>query len=134
MSVSKEKEEEISRFMEKLGIKEDDLIEKFILGSGRGGQNLQKTSSCVYLKHIPTGLEVKCQKDRSRALNRLFARRLLCEKYQEIILEEKSKKQQANEKIRRQKRTRSRKQKAKMLDDKKQHAEKKSLRSRPEEN
>jgi len=134
MSVSKEKEEEISRFMEKLGIKEDDLVEKFILGSGRGGQNLQKTSSCVYLKHIPTGLEVKCQKDRSRALNRLFARRLLCEKYQEIILEEKSKKQQANEKIRRQKRTRSRKQKAKMLDDKKQHAEKKSLRSRPDEN
>ena len=134
MSVSKEKEEEISRFMEKLGIKEDDLIEKFILGSGRGGQNLQKTSSCVYLKHIPTGLEVKCQKDRSRALNRLFARRLLCEKYQEIILEEKSKKQQTNEKIRRQKRTRSRKQKAKMLDDKKQHAKKKSLRSRPEEN
>jgi protein subunit release factor B len=134
MSVSKGKEEEISRFMEKLGIKEDDLIEKFILGSGRGGQNLQKTSSCVYLKHIPTGIEVKCQKDRSRALNRLFARRLLCEKYQEIVLEEKSKKQQANEKIRRQKRTRSRKQKAKMLDDKKQHAEKKSLRSRPEEN
>ncbi|MCX6990797.1 MAG: peptide chain release factor-like protein [Chlamydiae bacterium] len=134
MSVSKEKEEEISRFMEKLGIKEDDLIEKFILGSGRGGQNLQKTSSCVYLKHIPTGLEVKCQKDRSRALNRLFARRLLCEKYQEIILEEKSKKQQANEKIRRQKQTRSRKQKARMLDNKKQHAEKKSLRSRPDEN
>ena len=134
MSVSKEKEEEISRFMEKLGIKEDDLIEKFILGSGRGGQNLHKTSSCVYLKHIPTGIEVKCQKDRSRALNRLFARRLLCEKYQEIVLEEKSKKQQANEKIRRQKRTRSRKQKAKMLEGKRQHAEKKSLRSRPEEN
>jgi protein subunit release factor B len=133
MGLSKEKEEEIKNFMQRLGIEEGDLIEKFILGSGRGGQNLQKTSSCVYLKHIPTGIEVKCQKDRSRELNRFYARRLLCEKYQEQILQEKSKKQQAAEKIKRQKRTRSRKQKRKMLEEKRQHGEKKSLRFRPEE-
>lgn len=133
MSISKEKEEQIRSFMQKLGIDEKDLIEKFILGSGRGGQNLQKTSSCVYLKHIPTGIEVKCQQDRSRELNRFIARRMICEKYQEQILAEKSKKQQASEKIRRQKRTRSRKQKRKMLEDKRQHAEKKTRRLKPDE-
>lgn len=133
MSISKEKEEQIRSLMEKLGIEEKDLIEKFILGSGRGGQNLQKTSSCVYLKHIPTGIEVKCQQDRSRELNRFIARRTICEKYQEQVLEEKSKKQQASEKIRRQKRTRSRKQKRKMLEEKRQHAEKKTRRFKPDE-
>ncbi len=131
MVVSKDKENELAALMEKLGIKEDDLIEKFILGSGRGGQNLQKTSSCVYLKHLTSGIEVKCQQDRSREMNRFFARRLLCEKYQEQILQEKTKKQQAIEKIRRQKQTRSRKQKKKMLEGKRIHGEKKQMRSKP---
>jgi protein subunit release factor B len=125
------KKEEIEKMMQELGIHEDDLIEKFILGSGRGGQNLQKTSSCVYLKHIPTGTEVKCQKDRSRDVNRYLARRMLCEAIKEKVLQEKSKKQQLSEKIRRQKRTRTRKQKRKMLEKKRQHAEKKALRQSP---
>ena len=133
MSMSKEKEEAIKKLMVKLGLLEDDLIEKFILGSGRGGQNLQKTSSCVYLKHEPSGIEVKCQHDRSREMNRWIARRLLCEKYQAIILQEKTKKQQEFEKLRRQKKTRSRKQKRKMLEDKRQHSEKKALREKPQE-
>lgn len=68
-----DKWDEIFAKMASLGISEDDLVEKFILGSGRGGQNLQKTSSCVYLKHIPTGTEVKCQRTRSRDLNRIYA-------------------------------------------------------------
>ncbi len=133
MSVSKEKENQVREMMKALQISEDDLEEKFILGSGRGGQNLQKTSSAVFLHHLPTGIQVKCQQDRSREVNRIVARRLLCEKYQELILKEKSKKQQEMEKIRRQKRTRSRKQKRKILEEKRHHSEKKALRSKATE-
>lgn len=131
MALSKEKENELLLRMEKLGIKEDDLIEKFILGSGSGGQKINKTSSCVYLKHIPTGIEVKCQRDRSRTMNRFLARRELCEKLETQLFEEKSQKQKVSEKIRRQKRRRSRKSKEKMLADKQKHSEKKSLRRPP---
>jgi peptide chain release factor len=114
--------------MERLGIREEDLVEKFILGSGSGGQKINKTSSCVYLKHLPTGLEVKCQKDRSRELNRLFARRELCDKLEEALFQEKSKKRQAIEKIRRQKRRRSRRAQEKILASKKHRSEIKNLR------
>ncbi len=131
MALSKEKEDELLLRMEKLGIKEDDLIEKFILGSGSGGQKINKTSSCVYLKHAPTGIEVKCQRDRSRTMNRFLARRELCEKLESQFSEEKSKKQMAIEKIRRQKRRRSRKSKEKMLANKQKHSKKKTLRRPP---
>jgi len=122
------KEEELTARMARLGIKEEDLIEKFILGSGSGGQKINKTSSCVYLKHLPTGIEVKCQKDRSRELNRFFARRELCEKLEEKLFEEKSAKRQAIEKIRRQKRRRSRKAQEKVLASKKHRSEIKKMR------
>ncbi len=125
----KEKEDEIKKKMQSLHIDENDLLEKFILGSGRGGQNLHKTSSCVYLKHIPTGIEIKCQKERSRDLNRWIARRMLCEKYEEKILLLQSEKQKQVEKIRRQKRTKSRKQKQKMIEEKRLRSEKKGLRA-----
>jgi protein subunit release factor B len=131
MALSKGKEDELLARMEKLGIKEEDLIEKFILGSGSGGQKINKTSSCVYLKHLPTGIEIKCQKDRSRAMNRFLARRDLCEKVESQFSEEKTKKQMAVEKIRRQKRRRSKKAKEKMLANKQKHSEKKTLRGRP---
>src|ERR1700723_257641 len=122
------KEQELADRMERLGIKEEELIEKFILGSGSGGQKINKTSSCVYLKHLPTGIEVKCQKDRSRELNRLFARRELCDKLEEALFKEKSKKRQAIEKIRRQKRRRSRRAQEKILASKKHRSEIKNLR------
>ena len=80
MSLSKEKADELAARMERLNIREEDLIEKFILGSGKGGQKINKTSSCVYLKHIPTGIEIKCQRDRSRTLNRYLARKDLCDR------------------------------------------------------
>jgi len=134
MVIKKEKSEEIQRRMERLGITDDDIVEKFILGSGSGGQKVNKTSSCVYLKHIPTGTEVKCQRERSRELNRYIARRELCEKLEEKLLNEKSKKRQAAEKVRRQKRRRSRRSQAKMLEDKKLHGEKKGLRQKPSQN
>jgi protein subunit release factor B len=128
MSLSKEKIDELAARMDSLGIREGDLIEKFILGSGKGGQKINKTSSCVYLKHEPTGIEIKCQRDRSREMNRFFARRDLCDRIEEQISDAKSKKQQEFEKIRRQKRRRSRKQKEKMLASKKIRSAKKELR------
>lgn len=122
------KDQELAARMERLGIKEEDLVEKFILGSGSGGQKINKTSSCVYLKHLPTGIEVKCQRDRSRDLNRLFARRELCEKFEEQMFKEKSKRQQAFEKIRRQKRRRSRRAQEKVLATKKHRSSIKKMR------
>jgi peptide chain release factor len=131
MSIRKEKQEELERRMKKLGIEESDLNEKFILGSGKGGQKVNKTSSCVYLKHAPSGIEVKYQQSRSRELNRYYARKLLCGKLEEIIYKEKSEKKKQIEKIRRQKRKRSKRAKEKMLDNKKKQSEKKQLRSKP---
>ncbi len=124
---------ELYNTMQKLGIFENDLDEKFILGSGSGGQNLHKTASTVYLKHIPSGIEIKCQETRSRDDNRLYARRRLCEKFTEQILKEKSDRQKAAQKIRRQKRRRSRKAKEKMLQAKKKRSVIKSLRKPPKD-
>lgn len=132
MPISPDKRREAQARMQRLGIREEDLVEKFILGSGSGGQKINKTSSCVYLRHIPSGIEVKCQQDRSRELNRYLARRMLCDKYAEAILKEKSKKKQLQEKIRRQKRRRSRKQKEKMLQQKHLHSDVKRLRAKPQ--
>ena len=130
MTLSQNKKE-LLIMMEKLGLKEEDIIEKFILGSGRGGQKIQKTSSCVYLKHIPTGIEVKCQKDRSRDRNRFFARRELCDKLEQLLLGEKSRKQQEIEKIRRQKRRRSKRAQEKILASKKHRSDLKKTRQSP---
>lgn len=119
--------------MEVLGIREDDLQEQFILGSGHGGQKLQKTSSTVQLKHSPSGLTIKCQQSRSRDENRFHARRLLCDAIEEQLLQKKSKRQQAIEKIRRQKRRRSRRAQAKMVDQKTQRGSLKKLRKPPKD-
>ena len=99
--ISQNKWEQLRTWMETLEIAEEDLIEKFIIGSGSGGQKLHKTASTVYLQHVPTGVEIKCQQDRSREANRYYARKRLCEKIEEMKLGEASKKQQAIEKIRR---------------------------------
>jgi protein subunit release factor B len=114
--------------MLKLGIRESDLRETFIRGSGKGGQKINKTSSCVQLLHLPTGLRIKCQQTRARAMNRFLARRELCEKIAERIYGEQSARQQEIEKIRRQKRRRSRRQRAAMLEAKHLHTLKKQMR------
>ncbi|HEY5621116.1 MAG TPA: peptide chain release factor-like protein [Pontiella sp.] len=116
--------------MERLGILEEELEEHFIRGSGKGGQKVNKTSSCVQLIHTSGSMEVRCQKTRSQADNRYWARHELCERIEEQVLGEKSARQQAVEKIRRQKRRRSRRAKAKMLDGKSLQGEKKRLRGR----
>jgi protein subunit release factor B len=128
--INKEKTDKLTERMSALHIYEKELIEKFILGSGSGGQKLQKTASTVYLKHLPTGLEIKCQESRSREDNRYFARIRLCEKLQAAYSNEKSKEQQQIEKIKRQKKRRSRKSKQKMMDDKSKHGQLKELRKK----
>jgi len=117
-----------------LGITDDTLLEKFVQGSGSGGQKVNKTASCVYLKHLSSGTEVKCQQQRSRELNRYIARRELCERLEEVRDGKKSAKTQAREKIRRQKRRRSRRSKNRMLDDKSKQSDKKNLRKGPGKN
>jgi protein subunit release factor B len=119
--------------MQELGIREEDLVEKFIIGSGRGGQNLHKTSSCVYLKHLPSGIEVKCQRTRSRETNRYVARKLLCEEIARRLFSIKTEKVQKMEKLRRQKRRRSRRAQQKVLEGKRKRAEVKTARGNPSE-
>jgi len=123
----------LEKKMESLGILEEDLIEKFILGSGKGGQKVNKTSSCVYLKHTPSGIEIKCQNERSRELNRYRARQMLCDKIEEILYQEKSKKQKQIDKIRRQKKKRSKRAQEKVLKEKRERSVTKQLRKNPPE-
>ncbi len=120
--------------MELAELAEADVEETFVRGSGSGGQKINKTSSCVQLKHIPTGTLVRCQETRSREANRWLAREMLAERLLEARESALSARRQEEEKIRRQKRRRSRRQKARMLADKKRQSDKKALRKpvRPE--
>lgn len=113
--VSPEKEKELLQRMERLGIAEQDLLERFIRGSGRGGRKHDKSLNCVYLKHLPTGIEVKCAKTRSQALNRFFARRILVEKLEVLLLEGRDERSIRIRKIRRQKRKASKRAKMKLI-------------------
>jgi len=129
--ISMDKEKALKIKMDSLGIKETDLEEKFIRSSKKGGQKVNKTSSCVYLKYKPAGIEVKCQEGRSQALNRFLARRILVNKIESLILGRKAEASEEIEKIRRQKGKRSRRAKEKMLRYKKIRSEKKNLRKSP---
>lgn len=128
--ISKDKKELLEKDLIKAGVFEADIEEKFILGSGSGGQKINKTNSTVFIKHIPTGLTVRCGKDRLRSSNRFFARRRLLEKILEQKEEKKSKRMQEISKIRKQKKRRSRKVKEKILKDKKHRSNIKNERSK----
>lgn len=129
--ISTEKLTDLEQRMLALGISAETLLEKFVRGSGSGGQKINKTSSCVFLKHLPSGLTVKCQADRSREMNRFLARRELCEEMEAIRDGKASERIQEIEKIRRQKRRRSRRSKQQSVADKRILSTKKSLRRPP---
>ncbi len=131
LSVSPSKQKELEERFQRLGIREEDLKESFIRSSGAGGQNVNKVSTCVVLKYYPKAtapIEIKCQKTRSQGLNRYYARKILCEKLEFKIFQEKSEKQKQIEKIRRQKRKRSKRAKEKLLQDKHHRSKIKSFR------
>ena len=115
--VTSEKERALLARMAKCSIREEDLEEHFIRASGPGGQHVNRTATCVYLKHKPTGLEVKMQKARSQGLNRFYARRRLCELIEEKSLGESSPEAKRQEKIRKQKARRKRRTRKKENDD-----------------
>ena len=123
--------EKLKAWMHELGIEENEIDEQFIIASGRGGQKLQKTSSCVRLVYLPSNIVIRCQESRSREMNRFLARRRLCEKIDGIKNREKSAKRKQQEKIRRQKARRSRKSKEKMLENKRHQSRRKESRKKP---
>ncbi len=111
-AVSEEKNRWLRERMDSLGVREADIEEKFIRSSGRGGQHVNKTSTCVYLRHIPTGIEVKCMEDRSQSVNRFLARRELLEKIG-LMAGEPTRRTLKGDRIRKQKSKRQKRAKAK---------------------
>ncbi|MSU64309.1 MAG: peptide chain release factor-like protein [Pedosphaera sp.] len=127
-TVSPEKEDRLARRLTALGVLESDFEETFVRSGGHGGQNVNKTSTCVMLVHKPTGVRVKCQESRHQGMNRFRAREMLAAHLETITQARKAAAQAAAEKLRRQKRGRSRGAKLRILADKAHHAAKKSSR------
>jgi len=130
--VSHKKEKALKERMARFGIREAELEEHFIRSRGPGGQNVNKVSTGVYLKYLPSAVEVKAYSERSQALNRYAARKVLVNKIETMILGRQSEERKRIEKIRRQKRKRSKRAKDKMLNNKRMHSQKKSLRKKVE--
>ena len=126
--VNPEKEDQLNQRMASLGVQESEIVETFVRSGGHGGQNVNKSATCVMLVHRPTGLQVKCQETRQQGLNRFIARRLLLDKIEELRTGRIAAEKARIEKIRRQKRRRSRRAKERMLADKARHGEKKAGR------
>jgi protein subunit release factor B len=130
--VSPKRQLELEALMRRLGVQEREFEEWFIRSSGPGGQHVNKVATCVVLRHRPSGVEVRCQQERSQALNRFLARRILLQRLEARRLGEASAEAQRIAKLRRQKRKRSKRAKEKMLAAKKLHARKKQLRRPPQ--
>jgi protein subunit release factor B len=127
--VSPEKENKLREKLYSLGIYEKDIEESFFRSRCRGGQNVNKVATCVHLKHIPTGTEVKCQKARTQGLNRYHARVLLYKKIEHAVNREESEEAKRIARIKRQKRKRSKRAKEKMLEEKHHTSQKKKDRT-----
>lgn len=125
---------QIARRMARLGVGEEDLRESFVRSSGPGGQNVNKTATCVLLVHVRSGLQVKCQTSRQQGANRLHAREMLLDKLEELARVRRAERQAEAARRRYQKRKRSRAAKERMLADKARRSIKKEQRRqvRPE--
>ena len=129
VNISKYRKQALRKKMHKFGIRREDIREKFIRASGKGGQKVNKASSCVYLRHIPTNIEVKCKQERSQALNRLIAREILVNRIEAFIEKTRNQEKKRIEKIKRQQRKRSKGAKERILRAKRKRGEKKKNRS-----
>jgi protein subunit release factor B len=129
LPVNQDKRHLLVQRMAALGVLESDIQETFVRSGGHGGQNVNKLATCVMLLHRPTQLQVKCQQTRQQGLNRYIARRLLLDKIEQLQTGKVATEQAQIEKIRRQKRKRSRRAKERMLADKARHSEKKAFRN-----
>jgi peptide chain release factor len=129
--VTSDKERALVARLAALGIRDDDLEERFVRSGGKGGQNVNKVATCVVLRHLPSGMVVKCQAARTQAMNRFLARRRLADEIDARRRGEASARAQAIARVRRQKRRRSRRAKEKVLAAKHAQAEKKVMRRRP---
>lgn len=121
----------LQRRMEALGVREADLEERFTRSGGPGGRNVDRTATCVVLRHRPSGTLVHCRIARSQADNRFYARRILCDKLEQAILGRQSAQERERHRIRAQKRRRSRRARAKMLESKRRRSEQRMLRQPP---
>lgn len=130
--ISKNKLDALDQRMKDLKIVAGDLTIKAILGSGPGGQKVNKSSTTIYVKHLPTGIEVKYGQERSQTLNHYRALSILCDKIEEQTQGALSKKAQEIAKIRRQKQRRSRRTQQKLTEEKRDLSQKKSLRKSPD--
>jgi len=115
--------------MFRLGVRESDIVESFVRSGGPEGQNVNKASTCVYLKYLPTGIEVKCQQERTQALNRYLTRRILLKKIEAFLLDKISEERRRLEKMLRQKRRRLKQARLRTLEEKRRYSQKKLLRA-----
>jgi protein subunit release factor B len=129
ISVSNDQDDPLAKRMAALGIQESDLEETFVRSGGHGGQNVNKTSTCVMLVHRPSGVQVKCQTTRQQGMNRVLARTMLLDKIEAERRSQRAEAQAAREKVRRQKRGRSRAAKQRILANKAHQSQKKKQRA-----
>jgi len=115
----------LEKRMAQLGVRDEDIIESFIRSSGPGGQHVNKTATCVYLKHLPTGIEVKCQQQRSQLMNRSLARYILLSKISQKIRQDNLARQSSRARVMRANRKKPKGLKIKILENKRKHAKKK---------
>jgi peptide chain release factor len=126
--ISRDRVSTVEARLARLGVDWADIREEFIRGSGAGGQKINKTSSTVRLFHEPSGVEVRCQEERSQAQNRILARERLADILESRKSQSAQQERQAREKVKRQNRQRSRNQKARMVEDKRRRSLVKSTR------